>query len=173
MVEELMRQGIFWQMIGVFATCAYVILVAVTLVYVMIQVHEMRRSRQRESALTVLKELQSREAREARRYIYQSIPNAIENLADVDVQAHLEHAEEAIIAFDRIGYLLKEGHIDEDAIMPIAWILVWRCWKRCESIVEWASMRRNDPHHLEHFRHFFERSEAYRVENNLEEPRIY
>jgi len=169
----LMDSKINWGAVGAIATCIYAVLVLYTLYYIRGQLGEMKSTRTRDAALSVFKELQSKEARDARRYIYGSVPTNIEGITDDERQNHLEKAEEAIIAFDRIGYLVREGHIDPDPILMPAWSIVWRCWRKCENLIRWAAEKRNDPHYLEHFRHLFERSEAYRKENNLDEPTFY
>ena len=162
-----------WQAVTGIATSLYAFFVFLTLLYIHRQLKETQSTRKREAASAIFKELQTKEARDARRYIYRFVPISLEGIGEEERQTHLEKAEEAMIAFDRIGYLIKEGHIDPDPILIPAWSLVWRCWNKSENLVRWAGEKRNAPYYLEHFRHLFEQSESHRKENNFDEPRFY
>ena len=154
-------------------TWAYVVFVGWTLYYIKGQFEEAGNSLKLESTLVIFRELQTREAREARRYIYAELPFEIHGLPVRVLQEHLERSEEAFTAFDRIGHLLKEEHLDVDFIVTKLWPMIWRCWRRSRSLIRWSQQARNDEGYMAGFEFLFDVCETYRKENNLSLPRFY
>ena len=138
-----------------------------------IAVKGQEKNRKLQATLTIFAELQIKEIRNARRYVYEYVPEDIRDLADSELQEHLINVEEAIIAFERVGYLLQEGHIDTEPIISNYWAEVWKCWQRTRGLIHWAREKRGDPTYLGSFDHLFFLAEAYRIENNYGEPRFY
>jgi len=163
----------FWNAVTAFATSIYTVLVAVTFYFIWRQLKEMNSTRKREATLVVFRELQAREARDARRYIYTTVPMEIEGIGDDELQTHLERSEEALVSLDRVGFLVGEEHVDSDPLMETVWAMVWRCWRKSEVLIRWTRGKRNDPTYLNRFEYLFEVSEEFRLINGYEEPQIY
>src|SRR3989338_1760287 len=166
-----------WQAVVVLgtllATWVYVVLVLITLIYIAGQLREARKSRRLEAALTVFRELQTKDARDARKYIYRTIPLSVEGLDDEDLQQHLEAAEEAMLAFERVGYLIQEGHVDAEPILVNHWPVIWKCWGKTEGLIRWGRGKRGDITYFESFAYLFSIAETYRTQRNYPEPQFY
>lgn len=168
-----MTGGINWEMVAALATIGYTILVFIALVFASIQTKEMRATRRLQNVLVVFREVQTRDAREARRYLYAQVPSVIVGIADEALQRHLENAEEALVALDRIGFLVEQGHVDPEHIMDNLWAMMWRSWQKCRQLTQWSREKRNDPTYLAKLEYLFSVAEAYRLRNNYSEPRFY
>ena len=88
-------------------------------------------------------------------------------------QAHLEHAEPALICFNTVGYLIKDGYIDADPVLATHWITIWRCWMRSRPLVNWAAEKRGYRDHLKMARFLFAEAEKYRLRRGYPEPSFY
>ena len=172
-MEELMRQSIYWQKLYTIVNCIYVFLVLVTLIYVIMQVLEMKRNRKLQSAVLIFEELKSTINREARKKLYKKVPNDISDLRDEYLEKYLDIVQEAVLSFDRIGYLIQEGYMDSDPILKLCWRLIWRSWKKSENIINWVREKRGELMYLHRFQELFDLSELYRIQNGYEEPKIY
>jgi len=94
-----------WITLSAIATSLYTLSFWVALWFAYIQTRGFEKNRKLQETLTVFKELQAKEVRESRRYIYEEVPQEIGNLTDNELQKHLVNSEEAVLAFERIGYL--------------------------------------------------------------------
>lgn len=126
-----------------------------------------------QETLTIFKELQAKDLVDARRYIYENFPESLIGLEDNQIKDHFHKAEAAFLAYDRIGYLLYEDHVDEEHIMENYWSSIWRCWQRGKDLIELARKRRGEPDYLDNFEYLFELAEDYRVRNEYEEPKFW
>ncbi len=162
-----------WDAVTAVATSVYALLVALTIALARKQLLAMNEARKMQSVLAVFREIHAKEARDARRYIYQKVPREIAGIEAGELQRHLEAAEEALIAFDRLGYMLKAGHISVEPIAERVWSAVWRCWTRSKELIRWAQEQRSDPTYLDGFKYLFDEVEAYRASENLPESSIY
>lgn len=156
-----------------FLTGAYVGLVAWTLYYIRGQFREQEKNRKLQTALTLYQELQSKIVRDARKYIYEHVPVSTENVADDELKQHAIACEDAVQMFHRVGYLLREGHIDPYPILENYWDVAWRCWQRTESLIRWSREKRANPTHFFGFEHLYNMCEKHRKDNNYEEPKFY
>lgn len=155
------------------ATVTYVVVIVRTLRYIRDQAKELRKHRTLQATLAIFKELQTREARKSRSEIYVRVPRTIEGLEESDRQMYLEMAEEALITFDLVGYLVREGYLDPAPLIDTHWPAIWKCWKKTENLIRWAQEKRNDPIYLTRFKRLFELCEAHRRENNYPKPTLY
>ena len=169
-----MKNGQIWGTLGtLFATWVYVILVFATLLYIAGQFREAKSNRKREAALSVFKELQTKQARDARRYIYRIVPSNLEGLNDELLQQHLEVIEEAILAFERIGFLAHDGYIDPEPIVINHWPVIWKCWKKTKELIGWARKKRGNIAYFKNFDYLYHLAETYRGQSNYPEPKFY
>lgn len=159
--------------ITMFVTSAYVFLFAKTISIVSEQLKTQMKTHNLQMVLTIFKELKTQDLLIKRRYIYESFPESVEGIKGSQLKTHLQKAETALVAFNRIGYLACEGHIDVTPIMEIYWSLIWRCWQKSKNLINWAREQRGESQYFEYFEHLFELSESYRIENKLEQPKFY
>lgn len=177
-MNELMSQSVYWQKwttVGTWAvaffTLLYVVAVTLTLLYIRKQFKETEKRRKLGLTLTIFKELQTREMRRARKYIYTRVPQDVSEVSESELQEHLEEAESAIAPFDLVGYLIQEEYLDRESILANYWRGIWKCWKKSEHLLRWARRRRNEPI-FHHFDDLARESERYRHEKNYEEPTL-
>ena len=156
-----------------FFTLAYVVLVAFTLGYIHKQLEQQKKEHRLQETLTILKELQTQELFNQRRYIYENLPETIEGVDGNQLKAHMRKVDLAIVAFNRIGYLMDKGYVDTESILENHWSVVWRCWQKSKNLIKWEREIRNEPKHFEEFEYLFNLSEEYRLQNGYEEPKIY
>lgn len=157
----------------VFLMAVYIGFVAVTLGYIHRQFKHQEKEHKLQTTFTTFKELQTKEGRDARRNVYKQVPTEIAGIEDEKLEKYLDLVQEAVLPYYRIGYLIHEGHIDAEPIVTTHWESVWRCWKKTENLIKWARTKRNESIYLDHFKYFFDLSEAYRIQNRLEEPKFY
>jgi len=158
----------------------YVGLVAATLWYIhrqlkgqREQIDEQVKNSRFQELLTVFKELKDSDLMEARRYIYEKFPETIEGAETKELKRHLLEAEMAFITFDRIGYSIEKGHIDGGPIIENFWVLIWRCWKKSESLINWAREQRGQKDSLKRFQYLFDLAEAHRLQKGYPEPKFF
>lgn len=155
------------------ATWVYVLLVAVTLWYIHRQLEQQKKEHQLQETLTILKELQTQELFDQRRYIYESFPENIEGIDSIELKAYMRKVDLALVAFNRIGYLVNKGYVDTESILENHWSVVWRCWKKSKNLIKWERAMRNELNHFKDFEYLFDLTEEYRVKHGYEEPKIY
>lgn len=162
------------------ATCIYVSLTGLyvwlvfeTLRYIRRQLENQEKERRFQAALTVFQDLQTQESFNARKYIYENIPESIEGVDNNQLKEHFQKAEIALIALDRIGYLVSKDHIDITTVMENYWYVIWRCWKKSKNILNWMREQRGEPKYFDKFEYLFDLSEVHRIQNHFGEPKFY
>ena len=167
-------QAMHWsEIVTAIATSIYTMLFFIAVRFAYVQTRGFEKNRKLQAALTIFKELQASELMEGRRYIYEQIPQDIKNIDVAQLKEHLQKVESSLIAFERIGYLVYEGHIDTEPIIVNYWPSIWRCWKKCATLIRWARTQRGEKVYFARFEDLFYRCEAYRAENEFEEPKFY
>lgn len=166
-----------WNALTAISTAFYAATFASTVVLTIIvalrQLKALEKSGRFQATLAVFRELKTRDFIENRRYIYDNLPENTEDIEAVQLKSHFINAEGALTAFDRVGYLLREGHIDAEPILENYWASVWRCWKRSKNLIVWAREQRGQKDYFGNFEYLFNLSESYRIENRYEEPKFY
>lgn len=155
------------------ATSLYTFFFLFALWFAYIQTRGFEKNRKLQVVLAIFQELQTTSTRGARKNLYTQVPTEISSLGDEDLEKYLEITQTAIMSLDRIGYIIKEGHMDPESILILCWALVWRSWKKSENIINWVREKRGEPTYLHYFKYLFDLSEAYRIENNLRKPKFY
>ena len=167
-----MITDIDWNKWASLATIVYSVAFILSLSFILWQLLEIRRARSLQAILAIFEELQTPEARLARRYIYTRLPRETEGIPEDELTEHLINTEEAFITFDRVGYLVRERYIPSSDIIGFLWLPIWKCWKKSEKLILHIRQRRNEQTYLESFRRMYLLSELHRVSNRYEEPTI-
>lgn len=155
------------------ATWLYLVLVTATLLYVRRQVKNQDKERKFQTVLAIFRELKTQDFIDNRRYIYDFLPANIEGIESNQLKDYFLEIEVALAAFDRVGYLLREKHIEREPIMENYWASVWRCWKKSKNVIGWIREQRGQKDYFCNFEYLFYLSEDYRVKNGYEEPKFY
>lgn len=156
-----------WVMINTFVNGVYVILLAIGVMIAWYQLFLLRKTRKLEIVLTIFRELKTKDFMAKRRYIYDNIPENINGMDDNQLKKYLMRVETALTAFDRVGYLLRENHIDAKPIMDNYWASVWRCWKKSKNIIIWARQKREQEDYFINFEYLFSLAEEHAFKANL------
>ena len=123
---------------------------------------EVASSRYIEVADRLFNELNSPESIEARRWIFQELPDdpqeGIGSLTP-EGQGYVKHT---LNTLDRVAFLTQAGWIPEKMVM--AWMnpMIVKAWIKLEPYVDQESRRRNEPDYYEHARQLAERCISWR-----------
>ncbi len=159
--------------ITAFVTVVYTIMFGQAVFAAFKQLSELKKSGRFQATLAVFKELKARDFIEDRRYIYDNLPENTAGIEAVQLKSHFRNVEVALTAFERVGYLLREKHIDAEPILENYWASVWRCWKKSKNLIAWAREQRGQQDYFRNFEYLFSLSEEYRIKNKYEEPKFY
>ena len=126
---------------------------------------EISSSRHMDVADRIFQELNSPENIEARRRVYQNLPDdpqqGISSLSANDQAA----VKKVLNTLDRVAFLTQAGWIPEDLVMPWMHPMIAKSWEKLESYVQFEVLRRNEPYYYEHARDLAERCRIWRQEN--------
>jgi hypothetical protein len=129
------------------------------------ELSEVASSRYLEVGDRLFSELNSTENIEARRWIFQELPDdpqeGISSLADKG-QAHVKRT---LNSLDRVAFLTQAGWIPEEMVMPWMNPMIVKIWVKLEPYVDHESRRRNEPDYYEHARQLAEHFLAWRAKN--------
>lgn len=145
------------------ANSLYTLLFSLIVIFAYVEIKELGKNKRLQGALTIFGELYTDVARKARKKVYKEVSAEIEGIEDEKLESYLEIVQDACFPYQRIGYLISEGHIDSNPIITTHWQSVWRCWKKTENLIKWARVKRGEPTYFKHFKHLFDLSEAYRI----------
>lgn len=126
---------------------------------------EISSSRHMEVADRFFQELNSQENIEARRRIYQNLPDdpqqGITSLSAEDQAA----IKKVLNSLDRVAFLTQAGWIPEDLVMPWMHPMIAKSWEKLEPYVQFEIQRRNEPYYYQHARDLAERCRIWREKN--------
>ncbi len=111
-------------------------------------------------------ELNSPENIEARRWIYQKLPEEpTEGGLDSLPPEGRAYVKQTLNSLDRVAFLTQAGWIPEETIMPWMNPMIVKSWEKLGPWVEYESQRRDEPDYYEHARLLAERCIAWRKKN--------
>jgi hypothetical protein len=113
----------------------------------------------------LFEELNSPEAIEARRWIFEKLPpNPQEGVHSLTPEGR-DAVKLVLNSLDRVAFLTQAGWIPEDMIMPWMNPMIVKAWAKLEPYVTHESRRRHEPDYYEHARKLAERCRAWRAEH--------
>lgn len=122
-------------------------------------------SRHMEVADRLFEELNSSENIEARRWIFQNLPDdpagGVHSLPPEGRAA----IKRVLNSLDRVAFLTQAGWIPDEMIMPWMSPMIVKAWAKLGPYVEYESQRRHEPDYYEHARELAERCRAWRAKN--------
>lgn len=129
------------------------------------ELDELSNSRYIDVSSKLFEELNSAENTEARRWIYQNLPdNPAEGLLKLSDEGH-RHIKRVLNSLDHIAFLTQSAWIPEKLIMPWMNPMVVKIWAKLGPYVAYESERRREPDYYEHARELAQRCVAWRREN--------
>jgi hypothetical protein len=161
----------FWEMTGALSTAAAVTAVLVAGYVAYRELGEVTNARHMEVADRLFEELNAPENIEARRWIFQNLPeNAEESI--VALAADEKNAIKQVLnSLDRVAFLSQSGWITEETIMPWMNPMIVKSWIKLKPYVDFESQRRREPDYYESVRKLGERCIEWR-ETNLPDASI-
>lgn len=129
------------------------------------ELNEAADSRHMEVADRLFQELNSPESIDARRRVYQNLPDdpetGISSLSDKDRAA----LKRVLNSLDRVAFLTQTGWIPDDMVMPWMSPMIVKVWAKVQAYVDFESARRQEPEYYEHARVLAARCVAWRKKN--------
>lgn len=160
-----------WVYVGLMLV--YVILVAYTFSTIKEQLREQKKARKFQETISIFREIQAKDLDEPRRYTEEEMPESIEGVGYEKLWERIHRIEPVIINLDRVGYLVRQDHIDRLMILETYWPSIWRSWKKAESLIRWLGEQRNEKGAYREYEYLFDLSEDYRIQNEFPEPKFY
>jgi hypothetical protein len=155
----------FWAMTEALSTAVAAAAVLGAGIVAYRELTEVSSSRHMEVADRLFEELNSAENIEARRWIFQNLPDdpgkGVRSLAPEGRAA----VKRVLNSLDRVAFLTQAGWIPEEMIMPWMSPMIVKAWGKLGPYVEYESRRRREPDYYEHARELAERCRAWRAKN--------
>ena len=153
----------YWSIVAAFSTAveAAVFLGVGFIAYR--ELAEVAESRYIEVADRLFELLNSPESVDARRWIFQNLPeDPEEGLENISLEG--QHAIKRVLnSLDRVAFLTQAGWIPDEMIMPWMNPMIVKSWAKLEKYVDYESQRRNEPDYYEHARALAERCVDWRA----------
>ena len=126
---------------------------------------EVASSRYMEVADRLFNELNSPENIEARRWIFQDLPDdPQEGMRSLTPEGQA-FVKRTLNSLDRVAFLTQAGWIPEEMVMPWMNPMIAKAWIKLKPYVDYESRRRNEPDYYEHARRLAERCLSWRAKN--------
>ena len=129
------------------------------------ELSEIASSRHLEVADRLFHELNSPENIEARRWIFQNLPDDPEEGIRLMTPEGKAAVKRVLNSLDRVAFLTQRNWIDEEMIMPWMNPMVVKAWCKLDPYVDYESQRRNEPDYYEAARELAGRCQAWRAKN--------
>lgn len=129
------------------------------------ELSELASTRTMEVADRLFTELNAAEQVEARRWVFQELPDdprqGLESLTPEGRAA----VKRVLNSLDRVAFLTQVGWIRAEVIMPWVHPMIVKSWNKLEPYVLYERERRNEPYFYEHAGWMAERCRAWRAAN--------
>jgi hypothetical protein len=125
-------------------------------------------SRYMEIADRLFDELNSQENVEARRRIYQDLPEDPEkNMEGLNSDVRIA-MKKVLNSLDRVAFLTQKDWIPEHVIMPWMHPMIAKSWEKIGPYVEYERKRRNEPYYYRYAGELAEKCRQWRIKNSIE-----
>ncbi len=129
------------------------------------ELSEVSSSRHMEVADRLFDEMNSTENIEARRWIFQHLPeNAEEGIASMPPEGRAA-IKLVLNSLDRVAFLTQADWIPDEMIMPWMNTMIIKVWSKLEPYVDFESRRRGEPDYYKNARDLAVRCRAWRAEH--------
>lgn len=153
-----------WSDLGAIAQVLTFIILLVALIYAKGQLSEAGRARKLQATRVLLDEIANEEVRKARSWVLDELPTPdVLDLNKLSMDDHWK-ARRVAVALDRVGYMVKQGLVPEDALFEWQQDEIEQLWYKLKPIVKEIQQTRNRPHYCAHFEYlateWFQRMKA-------------
>ena len=155
----------FWAMTEALSTAlaAATVLSAALVAYR--ELNELDISRHMQVADRLFEELNAPESIEARRWVFQHLPDdPAAGIGSLTPEGR-EAVKRVLNSLDRVAFLTQASWIPEETVMPWMNPMIVKAWIKLAPYVEYESRRRHEPDYYEHARRLAERCLAWRAKN--------
>jgi hypothetical protein len=129
------------------------------------QLTEVARGRHLGVADRLFEELNSPDNIEARRWIFQHLPNnPDESVSMLTEEGHMA-VKRVLNSLDRVAFLTQAGWIPEEMMMPWMNSMVVKAWTKLEAYIDYESKRRHEPDYYQSVRTLAQRCVAWRAKH--------
>lgn len=157
----------FWAMTEAMATAVTAAAVLGGAILAYRELSEVSTTRHMEVADRLFDELNDPANIDARRRVYQRLPDdpesGIDRLDDADRAA----IKQVLNSLDRVAFLTQAGWIPEDMVMPWMSPMIVKSWIKLEPWVKFESVRRKEPDYYRQVRMLAVRCFAWRKAHNM------
>lgn len=155
----------FWVMTEALSTATAVAAVLVAGYIAYRELVEVANTRHMEVADRLFDELNDRENIEARRWVYERLPDNPEE-GTRGLSAEGRHSVKLVLnSLDRIAFLTQAGWIPEEMVMPWMSSMVVKAWGKLGPYVTYESGRRREPDYYANVALLAEKCTVWRAEN--------
>jgi hypothetical protein len=126
---------------------------------------EVASSRHMEVADRLFDELNSTECLDARRWVFQNLPNDPEEGVRSLTPEGRAAVKQVLNSLDRIAFLTQSDWVPIEMVMPWMNPMIVKAWQKLEPYVEYEGHRRQEPDYYAHARQLAERCIAWREEH--------
>jgi heme/copper-type cytochrome/quinol oxidase subunit 2 len=129
------------------------------------ELNELDNSRHMQIADRLFEELNSRENIEARRWIFQQLPDDPQEGIDSLTPEGQQNVKTVLNSLDRVAFLTQSGWIPDELIMPWMNPMIVKAWLKLEAYVEFERHRRKEPDYYEYVSQLAQRCQNWRSKN--------
>ncbi len=155
----------YWSIVGALSTAVGAVAFLSVGFIAYRELDEIAESRYIEMADRLFEELNSPESVDARRWIFQNLPeDPKEGIENISLEGQ-NAIKRVLNSLDRVAFLTQTGWIPDEMIMPWMNPMIVKSWAKLEKYVDYESQRRNEPDYYEHARALAERCVDWRAKN--------
>lgn len=155
----------YWAMLEAIATALAASAVLGTIFVAYTELSEIYNSRYIDVANKLFDELNSRENIEARRWVFQSLPdNPSEGINSLTPEGR-NAIKQVLNSLDHVAFLTQAGWIPEELIMPWMHPMIAKSWFKLKPYVEYERQRRKEPYYYDYASKVAERCIEWRKNN--------
>ncbi len=126
------------------------------------ELSEIANTRYMEVADRLFEELNSPQNIEARRWVFQELPDDPEEGLKTLSPEGQAHVKRVLNSLDRVAFLTQAGWIPNELVMPWMHPMIAKSWEKLAPYVRYEQERRNEPYYYEHAAALAERCRAWR-----------
>lgn len=139
-----------WQEFAAFITVVQFIVVIIALIYARQQMKEATSSRKLLATTQLLNEIGAPHIRKARDYVFYRLKPISHDLSSIS-EEDLDTIRSVAVAYDRVGYMIKQGLMPEKALFDFQCDEIDQLWQKIGRVITDFQQERKRPHYCENF----------------------
>lgn len=150
----------FWAILASLSTIISAGVIIYAAIVAVGQLREMTRARQLEATREIFAHLETPEARELRKFVYE-LTGKPEDLSEYYQGKVLS----VIATLDNVGFLVNLGLMPKDTMLPFYYDIFLKCWKKLKPYVEYQRDKRGLKKYAANLENVAKLSEEYRKQH--------